>query len=151
MNAPESLPGDLADRLALTRAPLPASRKGWIEGSRADVRVPARDVQLTNGHAVSFYDTSGPYTDPQAAIDVRRGLAGVRGAWIAERDDTEAYAGRSAQRLDDGGKHEARDADRIDALRREAAGLQRTPRRAKSGQNVTQMHYARRGIVTPEM
>ena len=150
MNAPDSpLPLDLADRLALTRAPLPASRKGWIAGSRADLRVPVRDVQLTNGRAASFYDTSGPYTDPQALIDVRRGLADVRGAWIAERGDTQAYAGRAARRLDDGGGDA--EAGRIDALRREAAGLQRAPRRAKAGRNVTQMHYARRGIVTPEM
>ncbi|MDR2011524.1 MAG: phosphomethylpyrimidine synthase ThiC, partial [Rhodanobacter sp.] len=153
MNAPDPLPSqtasDLTDRLALTRTPLPASRKGWIAGSRADLRVPVRDVQLTNGRAVSFYDTSGPYTDPQAAIDVRHGLASVRGAWIAARGDSEVYAGRGAQQIDDGGK--AHDSTRIDALRREAAGLQRTPRRARAGQNVTQMHYARRGIVTPEM
>ncbi|MDR0457830.1 MAG: phosphomethylpyrimidine synthase ThiC, partial [Burkholderiaceae bacterium] len=155
MNAPvpSSSPAaaDLADRLALTRAPLPASRKGWIAGSRADLRVPVRDVQLTNGRTASFYDTSGPYTDPRAAIDVRRGLTGARGAWIAEHGDTESYTGRDAQRLDDGGRDEARDTHRIDALRREAAGLQRTPRRARAGQNVTQMHYARRGIITPEM
>jgi len=147
MNAPDPLPGDpasdLADRLALTRAPLPASCKGWIAGSRADLRAPVRDVRLTNGRTVSFYDTSGPYTDPQADIDVRRGLASVRGAWIDERGDTETYAGRSAAQLDDAG--------RIDALRREAAGLQRAPRRAKAGQNITQLYYARRGIVTPEM
>ena len=147
MNAPDKI----AQLLALTREPLPASTKGWIEGSRADLRVPVRDVRLTNGSQASFYDTSGPYTDPQAAIDVRRGLASVRGAWIAERGDTETYAGRQLHGLDDGGKNEARDAERIHALRREAAGLQRAPRRARAGQNITQMHYARKGIVTPEM
>jgi phosphomethylpyrimidine synthase len=155
MNAPDLLPnrlaGDLTDRLALTRAPMPASHKGWISGSRADLRVPVRDVQLTNGRTVSFYDTSGPYTDPQAAIDVRRGLLGMRDAWINERNDTQTYTGRSVHGNDDGQRNEARDAQRIDTLRREAAGLQRVPRRAKAGQNVTQMHYARRGIITPEM
>jgi phosphomethylpyrimidine synthase len=114
-----------------------------------------RDVRLTNGREVSFYDTSGPYTDPAAAIDVRKGLAAVRAGWIAARGDSETYAGRLAHILDDGGKLEARDASRIEQLRREAAGLQRTPRRATggigAGTNVTQMHYARRGIVTPEM
>ncbi|MDR2153771.1 MAG: phosphomethylpyrimidine synthase ThiC, partial [Burkholderiaceae bacterium] len=145
MNAPDKI----AQLLALTREPLPASAKGVISGSRPDIRVPVRDVRLSNGKLASFYDTSGPYTDPVAAIDVRQGLASVRGAWIAERGDTEAYAGRLAHILDDGGK--TSDATRIDQLRREAAALQRTPRRASAGGNVTQMHYARRGIVTPEM
>ncbi|MFV0679028.1 phosphomethylpyrimidine synthase ThiC [Ottowia sp.] len=150
MNAPDKLT-QLTHLLALTRTPLPASRKGSIIGSRVDIRVPVRDVALTNGREVSFYDTSGPYTDPQASIDVRCGLAAVRQGWIDERGDTEGYEGRLAQILDDGGKHDMRDAERIDQLRREAAGLQRQPRRAKAGANVTQMHYARRGIVTPEM
>ena len=147
MNAPDKL----AHLLALTREPLPASTKGAIAGSRPDLRVPVRDVRLTNGREVSFYDTSGPYTDPAAAIDVRQGLGLVRGAWIVERGDTESYEGRLAHILDDGGKLEARDAERIDQLRRQAAALQRQPRRARAGANVTQMHYARRGIVTPEM
>ena len=147
MNAPERL----AELLTLTREPFPASRKTWLQGSRADLRVPLREVALTNGETVSLYDTSGPYTDPAAAIDVKRGLPSVRGAWIAERGDTEAYDGRSRQVLDDGVKHEEREADRIAQLRADAAALQRQPRRAKAGANVTQMHYAKRGIVTPEM
>ncbi|MFT3776909.1 MAG: phosphomethylpyrimidine synthase ThiC [Ottowia sp.] len=147
MNAPDKI----AQLLALTREPLPASAKGVIAGSRPDIRVPVRDVRLTNGRGVSFYDTSGPYTDPAAVINVREGLAPVRAGWIAERGDTEAYEGRLAHILDDGGRHEGRDAERIEQLRREAAGLQRQPRRAKAGANVTQMHYARQGIVTPEM
>ena len=151
MNAPDKL----AQLLSLTREPFPASSKGRIAGSRADIQVPVRDVALTNGEVVSLYDTSGPYTDPAARIDVRRGLTDLRGGWIAERGDTESYAGRLMHILDDGGKHEDRDQARIAQLRAEAAGLQRTPRRAKSGANlsgnVTQMHYARRGIVTPEM
>ena len=154
MNAPDKL----ASLLTLTREPFPASRKIHIAGSRDDLRVPLREVRLTNGEVVSLYDTSGPYSDPAVEIDVNRGLPGVRTAWIEARGDTEGYSGRSHQALDDGVKGEARqvlDADRIEALRQAAAALQRSPRRAKAGANrsgnVTQMHYARRGIVTPEM
>lgn len=150
MNAPDKF----QQLLTLTREPFPASRKGYIQGSRPDLRVPVRDVTLTNDEVVSLYDTSGPYTDPDAPIDVRQGLSTVREGWIAERGDTERYAGRIAHILDDGGKHEKRDLPRIEQLRREAAGLQRQPRRARGGVgggNVTQMHYARKGIVTPEM
>jgi phosphomethylpyrimidine synthase len=147
MNAPDKF----AQLLTLTREPFPASTKAYLEGSRPDVRVPVRDIRLTNGTQVSVYDTSGPYTDPQAAIDVRRGLPALRQGWIDERGDTVSYEGRLAQILDDGGKHEGRDGERIEQLRREAAGLQRQPRRARAGANVTQMHYARKGIITPEM
>lgn len=151
MNAPDKF----AHLLALTREPFPASTKGRIAGSRPDLQVPVRDVRLTNGETVSLYDTSGPYTDPNAEIDVRRGLSGLRAAWIDERGDTESYEGRIRQALDDGAKHAEQQApqehERITQLRAEAAALQRQPRRARSGMNVTQMHYARRGIVTPEM
>ncbi|MDM0082595.1 phosphomethylpyrimidine synthase ThiC [Variovorax sp. J31P179] len=140
-----------ASLLTLTREPFPASTKGAIAGSRPDLRVPVREVALTNGERVSLYDTSGPYTDPAADIDIRRGLPGVRDAWISERNDTERYEGRLHLALDDGATHADRDARRIAELRAGAAALQRTPRRAKAGANVTQMHYARRGIVTPEM
>ncbi|SEF29736.1 phosphomethylpyrimidine synthase ThiC [Variovorax sp. NFACC27] len=147
MNAPDKF----TSLLSLTREPFPASHKCVIPGSRPDLFVPVRDVQLTNGETVSLYDTSGPYTDPKVEIDVRRGLPDVRGAWIAERNDTESYEGRMHHALDDGAKNEDRDAQRLAELRAGASALQRTPRRAKSGANVTQMHYARRGIVTPEM
>jgi len=145
MNAPDPF----SESLARAREPFPASAKAWITGSRADLRVPVRDIQLTNGEVVSVYDTSGPYTDPAATIDVRKGLPSVRGAWIAERGDTEPYEGRSPVAIDDGQKSDA--SERLAALRAEAIGLQRSPRRAQSGANVTQMHYARRGIVPPEM
>jgi phosphomethylpyrimidine synthase len=144
MNAPED---KLTALLSLTRAPFPASSKVYVTGSRADLRVPMREVRLTNGETVTLYDTSGPYTDPAVAIDVGRGLPALRAAWIDARGDTESYAGRSAQPIDDG----ARDAERLQALRAQSAALQRRPRRARAGGNVTQMHYARRGIVTPEM
>ena len=151
MNAPEALPREsFASVLERARAPFPASTKAYLNGQlHPGVRVPVRDIALTNGEQVSVYDTSGPYTDPQAAVDVRRGLASVRGGWIDARGDTESYAGRNRVALDDGSKSD--DAARLAALRAEAAALQRQPLRARSGANVTQMHYARRGIVTPEM
>jgi phosphomethylpyrimidine synthase len=153
MNAPDTIP--FADQFALSREPFPASQKIYLPGSTSDLRVPMREIALTSGEAVTVYDTSGPYSDPAATIDVKRGLADVRGAWIAARGDTESYAGRQREALDDGVKNEAQNngstVERIQALRLEAAGLQRTPRRAKAGANVTQMHYARRGIITPEM
>ena len=150
MNAPD----DFKTLLALTREPFPASRKVYLNGTRDDLRVPSREVSLSNGETVSLYDTSGPYTDPDVAIDVRRGLPGMRQAWIESRGDTEAYDGRARHALDDGVKHEARNPDRLEHIQRlriDAEGLQRQPRHAHAGGNVTQMHYARRGIVTPEM
>ena len=142
-----------------SRQPLPASRKIRVQGMQTGVCVPMREISLTNGEKISVYDTSGPYTDPTALIDLHRGLETVRSRWIAARNDTEPYAGRAAAPVDDGQRPRAPSAgaaaERIAALRHEASGLQRTPRRAISGGNragnVTQMHYARRGIVTPEM
>ncbi|MCW8174993.1 phosphomethylpyrimidine synthase ThiC [Verminephrobacter aporrectodeae] len=151
MNAPDPLVGEkFAELLARTREPFPASCKAYIPGRlHADLRVPVRDIALTNGEQVSVYDSSGPYTDAQAAIDVRQGLASVRADWIAGRGDVEPYAGRPPVALDDGQKSE--DAARLARLRSDAAALQRRPLRARAGANVTQMHYARKGIVTPEM
>lgn len=146
MNAPDKF----AQWLAQAREPFPASRKVWVSGQlHPTVRVPMREVQLTNGETVTLYDTSGPYTDPQALIDVRRGLPALRQPWIEARGDTQTYEGRVAQAVDDGLRDAAH--ERLQALRAQAAGLQRRPRRARAGRNVTQMHYARRGIVTPEM
>ncbi|MFN3861051.1 MAG: phosphomethylpyrimidine synthase ThiC [Roseateles sp.] len=147
MNTPAETPS-LAERLSLTREPFPASRKIYVSGSRPDVAVPMREIALSNGERVVVHDTSGPYTDPAAPIDVRRGLPPIRSSWIGDRADTEAYVGRERVALDDGGKD---DSERLRQLRAEAAALQRQPRRAQAGANVTQMHYARRGIVTPEM
>ncbi|MDO8441734.1 MAG: phosphomethylpyrimidine synthase ThiC, partial [Polaromonas sp.] len=154
MNAPDKF----SQLLALTREPFPASRKIYVAGQvHPDLRVPMREVSLSNGESATLYDTSGPYTDPAADIDVRRGLEALRAPWIEARGDTEIYTGRTAQAVDDGTRREDRtdpsdpEAQRIAALRAQAAGLQRTPRRAKAGANVSQMHYARRGIITPEM
>lgn len=148
-NAPDS--ARFAELLAQSRQPFPASTKSYLTGSlHPNVRVPVRDIALTNGEQVSVYDTSGPYTDPSVTIDVRQGLPTVRSTWIELRGDSEYYSGRQRVALDDGGKRGEEDV-RVAQLRAEAAALQRQPRRAKSGGNVTQMHYARRGIITPEM
>ncbi|QMV74573.1 phosphomethylpyrimidine synthase ThiC [Comamonas piscis] len=161
MNAPESLfipaAGDAPDAarfsqlLAESRQPFPASTKSYLSGVlHPQLQVPVRDIALTNGELVSVYDTSGPYTDPAVAIDVRQGLPALRAEWIAARGDSQYYVGRQRVALDDGGKRGDEDR-RVAQLRAEAAALQRQPRRAKSGANVTQMHYARKGIITPEM
>jgi phosphomethylpyrimidine synthase len=135
-------------------APLPASRKIYVEGSRADLRVPMREITQSVTPASSIdqeevnppltvYDTSGAYTDPDAQIDIRRGLVALRAPWIGERADTVELAGPTSS------YGQARATD--DALAGFRFDLTRKPRRAHSGANVTQMHYARRGIVTPEM
>ncbi|HZX26401.1 MAG TPA: phosphomethylpyrimidine synthase ThiC, partial [Telluria sp.] len=125
-------------------APLPNSSKVYVTGSRPDLRVPMRAVsQHGDNPPVYVYDTSGPYTDPSVAIDVRHGLITPRTPWIAERGDTDELAGPSSvfgqARLA---------APELAAMR---FHLQRNPRRARAGANVTQMHYARKGIITPEM
>jgi phosphomethylpyrimidine synthase len=152
MNAPDLHAREkFAELLSLTREPFPASSKVYEPGAlHPQLRVPMRRIDLSNGEQVTVYDTSGPYTEPSADIDVRRGLPSVRGDWIALRGDTQTYEGRARVALDDGQKSDAEDA-RLHALRAEAAGLQRRPIRALAGHNVSQMHYARKGIITPEM
>jgi phosphomethylpyrimidine synthase len=150
MNAPDTAASRFAALLADARAPFPGSHKTHLPGALPGVAAPMREITLTNGERVSVYDTSGPYTDPAASIDVRRGLAPVRAGWIAARGDCEPYAGRDVTAEDDG-RHGGAIDPRLAELRAQAAGLQRTPQRARAGTNVTQMHYARRGIVTPEM
>ena len=133
-------------------APLPNSEKIYVTGSRDDMQVPMRKISQAvtptdmggeENPPIFVYDTSGPYTDPRAEIDIRRGLRPLRGDWIAERDDTELLDGPTS----DYGKQRLED-EKLRALRFD---LHRTPRRAKPGQNVSQMHYARKGIITPEM
>ncbi len=132
--------------------PLPNSRKIYVEGSRPDIRVPMREISQSDTPAtmgaeknppIYVYDCSGPYTDPAALIDIRSGLTAPRTPWIIERGDTEELSGPSSQygveRLHDPELAELR------------FNLRRLPRRAKAGGNVSQMHYARRGIITPEM
>ncbi|GLU39474.1 phosphomethylpyrimidine synthase ThiC [Pseudomonas sp. NBRC 100443] len=132
--------------------PFPNSRKVYLTGSRPDIRVPVREISLADtptafggekNAPVFVYDTSGPYTDPEVRIDLRKGLPDVRSRWIDERGDTEILPGLTS----DFGQARLADAS-LDALR---FAHVRTPRRAKAGKNVTQMHYARQGIITPEM
>ncbi len=133
-------------------APLPSSRKIYVHGSRGDLRVPMREIAQADTPAsfgaeknppIVVYDTSGPYTDPDATIDIRKGLPALRTRWIEERGDTVELPGPTS------GYGRARLEDpALTALRFD---LKRTSRRAKPGANVTQMHYARAGIVTPEM
>jgi phosphomethylpyrimidine synthase len=136
-------------------APLPASRKVYVAGTRPGVRVPMREIAQSDTPAawsaegaeknppIVVYDTSGPYTDPTATIDIRKGLPALRTRWIAERGDTIELDGPTSAY----GRARLVDA----ALAGMRFDLKRTPRRAKPGANVSQMHYARRGIVTPEM
>ncbi|MEZ2349355.1 phosphomethylpyrimidine synthase ThiC [Caballeronia sp. RCC_10] len=134
-------------------APLPNSRKVYVSGSTPDIRVPMREITQSDtpdgfggekNPPVYVYDTSGPYTDPDASIDIRSGLAALRAGWIEKRGDTEELAGLSSEF----GRERAADPKTAE-LR--FPGLHRKPRRAVAGKNVTQMHYARAGIVTPEM
>ncbi|ROL83116.1 phosphomethylpyrimidine synthase ThiC [Pseudomonas protegens] len=132
--------------------PFTRSQKVYVQGSRPDIRVPMREITLDvtptdfGGEInapVTVYDTSGPYTDPNVVIDVRKGLGDVRSAWIEDRGDTERLAGLSSnfgqQRLAD---------PELTKLRFAHVN---NPRRAKAGANVSQMHYARQGIITAEM
>jgi len=135
-----------------TTQPFAKSRKVYVQGSRPDIQVPFREISLSDTPSafgadknppVMVYDTSGPYTDPTAKIDIRSGLPALRATWIEERNDTEQLDGPTStfgqQRKVDPELAEMR------------FNLTRLPRRAKAGMNVSQMHYARRGIITPEM
>ena len=142
--------------------PLPNSRRVYVEGSRADLRVPMREIALSStrqpdgllvdNDPVRVYDTSGPWGDPNFQGDPTKGLPPLRRNWILERGDVESYEGRSVEALDDGYLSEvhARGAESNGKLLR-YPGLRRKPLRASSGNPVTQLAYARRGIVTPEM
>ena len=123
---------------------MPAARKVYLTGSRPDIRVPMREVELDAPNPpIQLYDTSGPYTDPQEQVDVHLGLAPRRLHWIMERDDVEELpSSTSAYRRE-------RESDpELASMRFENT---RKPLRAKAGKRVTQMHYARRGEITPEM
>ncbi|UNZ18443.1 phosphomethylpyrimidine synthase ThiC [Streptomyces sp. 891-h] len=134
------------------------SHKGYLQGPRPDIRVPVRRVHLTNGTDVTLYDTSGPYTDPNIDTDVRRGLAPLRENWIIQRGDTEEYAGRELRPEDDGIKHTSPRGGLLRSGATDLAGLDavfpgrpRQPRRGRGDSAVTQLAYAKRGEITPEM
>lgn len=132
------------------------SKKVYVEGSRPDILVPMREIALspTTGSfgneenpPIRVYDTSGPYTDPAYQVDITKGLPALRNTWIQERGDVEVYEGR-AVKPEDNGFRRADDPRNHENI---FPGLARKPLRAKKGKNVTQLHYARNGIITPEM
>ncbi|MCQ3924401.1 MAG: phosphomethylpyrimidine synthase ThiC [Rhodocyclaceae bacterium] len=152
MNAKEQFVAASAHVDAAAVKPLPQSRKVYVTGSRPDLRVPMREISQSDtptamggeqNPSICVYDCSGPYTDPQAKIDIRKGLPALRQQWIEERNDSEELPQLSSA------YGRSREAD--PALAAMRFDLKRMPRRAKEGMNVSQMHYARRGIVTPEM
>mgnify|MGYP003385803813 FL=1 len=149
---PKSFSNTTAEVDAAAVKPLPNSRKIYVQGSRTDIQVPMREIRQSDtttsagaekNPPIWVYDTSGPYTDPAIKIDIRSGLPALREKWIDGRNDTEILSGLnsaySLERLKD---------PKLADMR---FNLQRQPRRSKAGLNVTQMHYARRGIITPEM
>ena len=149
---PEEFVRKTTELSAEVTQPFSGSRKIYVQGSRPDLRVGMREIQqdetaasfgAENNPPITVYDTSGPYTDPEAKIDLLKGLPDLRSAWIEERSDSEWLDGPSSEF----GKERAENA-RLAQLRFEHI---RRPRRAKAGANVSQMHYARKGIVTPEM
>ncbi len=152
-----SLLKDTAQVDAASVQAFPASSKIYTTGTRDDIRVPMREIKLTSTSVldndgstslepnlpVRVYDTSGPYTDPDAEIDIRKGLLSVRESWINERNDTEQLDKETSEYT----RSRAEDAE----LERLRFNLCRKPRRALAGKNVSQLHYARQGIITPEM
>ncbi|MEO6985210.1 MAG: phosphomethylpyrimidine synthase ThiC [Paralcaligenes sp.] len=152
MNATPKFLAATAEVDAAAIHPLPQSRKIYQQGTRPDINVPFREITQSDtptmyggeqNPPLTVYDTSGPYSDPEIKIDIRQGLPALRQGWIEERGDTEHLNGPSSafgqQRLQD---------PALSALRFE---LRRAPLRARAGANVSQMHYARRGLITPEM
>lgn len=132
----------------------PNSKKVYVQGSREDIQVPFREITLSptiteegefENEPVRVYDTSGKYTEENYVVDIRKGLPPIRRQWILERGDVEEYEGREVKPEDDG--YTSKSPLQDDYLK----SLKRKPLRAKKGKNVTQLHYARKGIVTPEM
>lgn len=132
------------------------SRKIYVEGSRPDIKVPMREIELSPNtgsfgqqvnEPVRVYDTSGPYTDPQHTANLKKGLPPIRSRWIQEREDVEEYDGRKIKPEDNGYLNE----DDPRANHKLFPCLSRKPLKAIKGKNVTQLHYAKKGIITPEM
>ena len=144
---------EISGKNAISTSPLPASRKVYVSNQRGgDVRVPMREIAVSPTHGgfaadgdrrdnppLTVYDTSGPYTDPAAKIDLHKGLAPLRLEWLRARGDTEEIQGIPVDRDGNGAAERFPDSARRPVLR------------AKPGGNVSQMHYAKKGIVTPEM
>lgn len=151
-----AIPEDFLQRTAqLSKAvtqPFPQSKKIYVEGSRPDIRVPMREISMSDTHTtdtpepnlpITVYDTSGPFGDPDVTVDLMKGMPDIRSGWIAERNDTEQLDGPSSEY-----GQQRQHAPELSHLRFEHI---RAPLKAKAGQNVSQMHYARKGIITPEM
>jgi phosphomethylpyrimidine synthase len=164
MNMPKRPAGSSSDHtIELSRDPIsPNSKKVYVEGKlHPDIQVPFREIKLAStiiqnsagsepieekNDPVLVYDTSGPYTDPEVKIDVRKGLTPIRQQWILSRGDVEAYAGRT-ERPEDNGYKNTEQMQEIERFNRSGRAIYR----AKPGHNVSQLHYAKQGIVTPEM
>ncbi|WP_300499485.1 phosphomethylpyrimidine synthase ThiC, partial [Marinobacter sp.] len=150
-----TIPSYLSDSAKVDSAaikPLPQSRKIYVQGSRPDIRVPMREITVGDtptdmggekNAPVAVYDTSGPYSDPEATIDLRKGLKPIRSAWIEERGDVEQLSDYTSEFT----RRRMKD-PLLDPLR---FMDERKPLKARAGKNVSQMHYARKGIITPEM
>lgn len=143
---------DTREPVTSTLDQFPRSTKTYVTGTRPDIRVPMRQVELDetptsfggeSNDPIVVYDTSGPYTDPDVTIDLRRGLQDIRGGWLDERGDTE--------KLDAPSSAFGRERQTDPSLQHLRFEHIRPPRRARDGATVTQMHYARKGIITPEM
>ena len=161
---PKRKPGKSKILRSVTK-PFPNSNKVHVESSNSKIKVAMREVtqaqtkdfqgQMTQNPPLRVYDTSGPYTDPAVKIDFRIGLKSIRSEWIDQRGDTETYSGREVQPRDNGyltaGHAEFASQRETKGQLQPFPGLKRAPRRAFEGGNVTQMHYARKGIITPEM
>ncbi|GAB6431122.1 MULTISPECIES: phosphomethylpyrimidine synthase ThiC [Bacillus] len=131
------------------KSSLPGSKKVYVDGTREGMKVPMREIEQsdTNGvpnPPIRVYDTSGPYTDPAYKVELEKGLQAPRHSWIVQRGDVEAYEGREVKPEDDGVKVASKHTPVFPQM-------DRKPLRAKQGANVTQMHYARNGIITSEM
>ena len=127
----------------ITTGAMPASRKIHLPGNLHDIRVPLREIAISGEAALQVYDASGPYTDPAVQIDVARGLADTRGRWLQDRGEVAPYSARQVTDADNGFAAGARLTP--------AFAHQRPPLRATRGQAVTQLAYARGGVITPEI
>lgn len=149
-------PSSLNEKSISIMSNFSGSKKVYVEGSRSNIKVPMREINLSpttgifgeeENLPIRVYDTSGPYTDPNYSIDITKGLPALRSAWIQERADVEKYEGRKIKPEDNGYVNE----NDPRANHKVFPGLNRKPLRATKGRNVTQLHYARKGIITTEM
>ncbi len=137
-----------ADNKIITQEPLHGSKKVYVNGTiYPNIKVPMREIALSNGDNFRVYDTSGVYTDPKVSIDVEKGIKPIRKEWIKDRGDVQPYKGRIMAPKDNGYNTN----EQLEFVTAGSKGLVRTPLRAKDGKNVSQLWYAKAGIITPEM